>query len=113
MQAETETAPTLAPVVGVPVTLAPITVAQVHAILGAMASSGSRVPAQVAQWDILLRFLPWFALASGRTIEQVWAMSVDQYIVGVQSHLPEIATDERFAAAIDALDRAGSLLGAG
>lgn len=94
----------------IPHTLATVNVAELSAVLSLMAIAGQSHEG-MAQWQTLVTFAPWYAQATGRTLDQVYALPVDMYTVGVKDRLSELQA--RVPSAVDGLGRIATLLGAG
>jgi len=69
------------------------TLAEVSAVVAILAATGA--PAEATRpWDILLAFLPWYALETRRTIESLWALPAREVIGGICQRLPGLCADK-------------------
>jgi hypothetical protein len=68
------------------------TLAEVSAVVAILAATGA--PAEATRsWEILLAFLPWYALETQRSIESLWALPAREVVGGICQRLPGLCTD--------------------
>lgn len=73
----------------------PATLAEVSSMCGLMDTYGTTA----STWQGLERQIPGFALATGRTIEQVWAMAARDALPGIVEHMRAGLRSDRFTKA--------------
>ncbi len=68
------------------------TLAEVSAVVAILAATGA--PAEATRpWDILLAFLPWYAMETQRPIENLWTLPAREVIGGICQRLPGLCAD--------------------
>lgn len=69
------------------------TLAEVSAVVAILAVNGA--PAEVTRpWDILLAFLPWYAVETRQTIDALWALPARVVVAGICDRLPALCADQ-------------------
>lgn len=52
-------------------------------------------PVEVTRpWDILLAFLPWYAVETRQTIDSLWALPARVVVAGICDRLPALCADQ-------------------
>lgn len=89
---------------------APISLAELSAVVALMTMLGKAEPAQVAAWGVIAALVPWLAGVTRNDIDDVWRAPAARVVDDMRANLPALVTEERFAACAAELGRLGALL---
>ena len=69
------------------------TLAEVSAVVAIAAVTGA--PSEVTRpWEIILAFLPWYAVETRQTIDALWALPARVVVAGICERLPALCADQ-------------------
>lgn len=77
--------------------LAGSTLAELRAGIALLTMTGLSA-AERRPWEVIEGLIPWYAQASGLSIDQVYALPATTVIYGMREFMPSLVTPERFAA---------------